>query len=63
MREALYLFDSICNNKWFATTAVILLMNKVDLLREKILASPLQDYFPDYTGSCVPPRRMRTCIV
>ena len=50
MREALFLFDSICNSKWFTRTAVILLMNKIDLLREKILVSPLEDYFPEYTG-------------
>jgi len=50
MQEALYLFDSICNNKYFSRTAVILLMNKIDLLKEKILVSPLENYFPEYNG-------------
>ena len=51
MREALYLFDSICNSKWFANTAVILLMNKIDLLSDKILVSPLEAYFAEYNGT------------
>ena len=50
MQEALYLFDSICNNKYFSRTAVILLMNKIDLLKEKILVSPLENNFPEYNG-------------
>ena len=50
MTEALTLFDSICNSKWFASTSIILFLNKVDLFKEKLSKSRLSDYFPDYKG-------------
>jgi hypothetical protein len=48
--EALTLFDSICNSRWFVKTSIILFLNKIDLFQEKLGHSPLQDYFPDFTG-------------
>lgn len=50
MQESLKLFDSICNNKWFLETAIILFLNKKDLFEEKIKRSPLTICFPEYTG-------------
>ncbi|KAJ7627402.1 heterotrimeric G protein alpha subunit B [Roridomyces roridus] len=50
MQEALTLFDSICNSRWFVKTSIILFLNKIDLLAEKLPRSPLGDYFPDFTG-------------
>lgn len=50
MQEALTLFDSICNSKWFVKTSIILFLNKIDIFKEKILTSPLEKYFPDYKG-------------
>jgi guanine nucleotide-binding protein G(i) subunit alpha len=50
MQEALTLFDSICNSKWFTSTSMILFLNKIDLFKEKLTKAPLKDYFPDYTG-------------
>ncbi|GAA5966567.1 hypothetical protein JCM8115_006870 [Rhodotorula mucilaginosa] len=50
MQEALVLFDSICNSRWFVRTSIILFLNKIDLFREKLPRSPIADYFPDYTG-------------
>lgn len=50
MTEAITLFDSICNSKWFILTSIILFLNKVDLFKDKILRSPLEDHFPDYEG-------------
>ncbi|KAI6121804.1 G protein alpha-subunit [Pisolithus sp. B1] len=50
MQEALTLFDSICNSRWFVKTSIILFLNKIDLFAEKLPTSPLSDYFPDYTG-------------
>ncbi|KAL5507593.1 GPA1 [Sanghuangporus vaninii] len=50
MQEALTLFDSICNSRWFVKTSIILFLNKIDLFAEKLPHSPLGDYFPDYTG-------------
>ena len=51
MQESLKLFDSICNNKWFGDTSIILFLNKKDLFEEKILRSPLTICFPEYTGN------------
>uniref|UniRef100_A0A8C2DWD7 Guanine nucleotide binding protein (G protein), alpha inhibiting activity polypeptide a n=1 Tax=Cyprinus carpio TaxID=7962 RepID=A0A8C2DWD7_CYPCA len=51
MHESMKLFDSICNNKWFTDTSIILFLNKKDLFDEKIKRSPLTICFPEYTGS------------
>ena len=50
MHESLKLFDSICNNKWFTDTSIILFLNKKDIFEEKIKKSPLTICFPEYTG-------------
>jgi guanine nucleotide-binding protein subunit alpha len=50
MQESLKLFDSICNNKWFTDTSIILFLNKKDLFEEKIKKSPLTICFPEYGG-------------
>ena len=52
MQESLKLFDSICNNKWFGDTSIILFLNKKDLFEEKILRSPLTICFTEYAGIC-----------
>ncbi|KAG7244678.1 hypothetical protein INR49_029697, partial [Caranx melampygus] len=49
MHESMKLFDSICNNKWFTETSIILFLNKKDLFEEKITRSPLTICFPEYT--------------
>ena len=50
MQEALTLFDSICNSRWFVQTSIILFLNKIDLFKLKLEKSPLQKYFEEYTG-------------
>lgn len=50
MQEALTLFDSICNSRWFIKTSIILFLNKIDRFREKLPVSPMKNYFPDYEG-------------
>ncbi|KAK5112336.1 G protein alpha subunit [Meristemomyces frigidus] len=50
MMESLVLFDSVVNSRWFMRTSIILFLNKVDLFRAKLKKSPLQTYFPDYSG-------------
>eukprot|EP00116_Pleurobrachia_bachei_P005762 sb/3466024/ len=50
MHESMKLFDSICNNKWFTETSIILFLNKMDLFEVKITKSPLTRCFPEYTG-------------
>uniref|UniRef100_A0A1I8HWJ6 Guanine nucleotide-binding protein G(O) subunit alpha n=1 Tax=Macrostomum lignano TaxID=282301 RepID=A0A1I8HWJ6_9PLAT len=51
MQESLKLFDSICNNKWFVRTSIILFLNKKDLFAAKIVRSPINICFPEYTGN------------
>lgn len=50
MQEALTLFDSICNSRWFTKTSIILFMNKIDIFKDKIEVVPIERYFPDYQG-------------
>lgn len=51
MHESIMLFDSICNNKFFVDTSIILFLNKKDLFEIKIVKSPLNICFPEYTGT------------
>ena len=48
--ESLVFFNSMCKSKWFQQASIILLLNKVDLFREKLVSKPLRDYMPEYTG-------------
>ncbi|WAQ90030.1 hypothetical protein PtA15_12A15 [Puccinia triticina] len=48
MQEALNLFDSICNSRWFIKTSIILFLNKIDLFKQKVQYSPIQDFFPNF---------------
>lgn len=52
MQEALMLFESIANSKYFERSAMILFLNKIDLFREKLMSgqSSIKTHFPDYTG-------------
>ncbi|KAG7194112.1 guanine nucleotide-binding protein subunit alpha [Scheffersomyces spartinae] len=51
MHEAIVLFDSLCNSRWFANTPFVLFLNKIDLFEKKLAKSNLKDYFPEYTGT------------
>ncbi|EFP77948.1 guanine nucleotide-binding protein subunit alpha [Puccinia graminis f. sp. tritici] len=48
MQEALNLFDSICNSRWFIKTSIILFLNKIDLFKQKVRYSPIQNFFPNF---------------
>ncbi|XP_064822372.1 guanine nucleotide-binding protein G(t) subunit alpha-2-like [Oncorhynchus masou masou] len=50
MHESLHLFNSICNHRFFATTSIVLFLNKKDLFEEKIKKVHLSICFPDYDG-------------
>lgn len=50
MHEAIMLFDSLCNSKWFINVPFILFLNKVDIFEQKVKMSSIKQYFPDYTG-------------
>lgn len=52
MQEALMLFESISNSRWFTKTALILFLNKMDLFKTKLETSPISQYFPDCEGDC-----------
>ena len=48
------LFDSICNSRWFAQTAMILFLNKQDVFTARVPVSSITSHFPDYEGTRVP---------
>lgn len=50
MNEAIRLFKSLVNGEQFKNGPIILLLNKIDLFREKLLKSPISTYFPGYKG-------------
>ncbi|KAI9301400.1 heterotrimeric G-protein alpha subunit (G-alpha, GPA2) [Cunninghamella echinulata] len=50
MHEALMLFNTICNSRWFKKTSMILLLNKIDIFQKKIATKPISTHFGDYTG-------------
>lgn len=56
MHESLHLFNSICNHRYFATTSIVLFLNKKDVFSEKIKKAHLSICFPDYDGETPPSR-------
>jgi GTPase SAR1 family protein len=51
VQESLNLFEEICNNQWFKNTAIILFLNKRDLLEIKIANNvQVDEFFPDFPG-------------
>jgi len=52
MIEAIDLFKSVCNNRAFSDTSIMLFLNKKDLFADKILYSNIADQkpFADYAG-------------
>ncbi|XP_062843200.1 guanine nucleotide-binding protein G(t) subunit alpha-2-like [Trichomycterus rosablanca] len=51
LHESLYLFNSICNHKFFNSTSIVLFLNKTDLFQDKIAKVPLTACFPNYKGA------------
>jgi guanine nucleotide-binding protein G(i) subunit alpha len=51
MQESLVLFESVINSRWFLRTSVILFLNKIDVFKMKLAKTPLEKYFPEYTGA------------
>eukprot|EP01102_Stenamoeba_stenopodia_P016290 TRINITY_DN5673_c0_g4_i1.p1 TRINITY_DN5673_c0_g4~~TRINITY_DN5673_c0_g4_i1.p1 ORF type:complete len:446 (-),score=88.66 TRINITY_DN5673_c0_g4_i1:206-1543(-) len=50
LQETLNHFGYLCDCRWFENSAIVLLLNKTDLLREKIAKTDLRVCFPDYEG-------------
>lgn len=48
--ESLTVFADLVNNNWFKETAIILFLNKKDLLVEKLQRVRFADHHPDYQG-------------
>ncbi|OJA08507.1 hypothetical protein AZE42_09198 [Rhizopogon vesiculosus] len=48
--QSLILFESVINSRWFLRTSFILLLNKIDVFKNKLSKSPMENYFPEYTG-------------
>lgn len=50
LQEAIMLFDEVVNSIWFSRTPIILFLNKVDLLQDRLPLYKLSECFPSYTG-------------
>jgi len=50
MMDTLDMFEEICILEETAKKPIILLLNKIDLLKEKIARKNLNSFFPEYTG-------------
>jgi len=50
MIDSIELFNEICNLRWFASTAMILFLNKQDEFAKRIQLRPLTVCFPEYDG-------------
>jgi GTPase SAR1 family protein len=50
MLDSLNVFENLCKTPFFKTSNILLFLNKVDLLAEKIQRVDLSTCFPDYTG-------------
>jgi len=51
MWESLLLFEEVVNSAHFQNKTFILFLNKLDLFEEKYPKVPLQECFPEYTGT------------
>ncbi|KAG4087164.1 trimeric G-protein alpha o subunit [Neocallimastix lanati (nom. inval.)] len=50
INDALSLFQTIIQLPQFTDTSLMLFLSKTDLFKKKIKVSPIENYFPDYTG-------------
>merc|ERR1711915_491749 len=53
MQESRTIFDTIVNNRIFERISVILFLNKMDLLKEKVQHSDISQYFPEFRDSAL----------
>ncbi|KAK2836613.1 hypothetical protein Q7C36_014482 [Tachysurus vachellii] len=53
--ESMNIFETIVNNKLFSNVSIILFLNKMDLLMEKVAKVSISKHFPDFRGD---PRRL-----
>ena len=48
--ESMNIFETIVNNKLFFNVSIILFLNKMDLLMEKVKTVSIKKHFPDFKG-------------
>ena len=53
MQESLKLFEFVCKSRWFQNVAVIIFLNKTDLLHDKLQKqnSDIKNYYPQFKGN------------
>uniref|UniRef100_A0AC35GX23 Uncharacterized protein n=1 Tax=Panagrolaimus sp. PS1159 TaxID=55785 RepID=A0AC35GX23_9BILA len=51
LMDSLELLEQICNEPKFQNTPIFIFLNETDVLKEKLLTFPLENYFSDYTGT------------
>lgn len=61
--ESLSLFDTIVNNRCFANVALILFLNKTDLLSEKLAKSDFKKFFKEFSGDRLSVRDVHAFMV
>ncbi|CAG8707752.1 24661_t:CDS:2 [Gigaspora margarita] len=50
MVDSIQLFEEICNNPLMINTHIILFLNKIDILKQKLEYVSVKDYFSEYQG-------------
>ncbi|CAH1762088.1 9579_t:CDS:2 [Entrophospora sp. SA101] len=50
IRDSITLFKKTCNNDLFTKTGIILFLNKIDILKQKLAISQVKKHFPGYKG-------------
>ena len=50
IEEAQILFESVSNSRWFSNSSILLFLNKIDLLEDKLKTDRVENFFPDYRG-------------
>ncbi len=59
MADSIVLFEQIANNKQLKNSKMIIFMNKKDLYEKKVKRVNIKDYFPEYDGIFLLPRKRR----
>lgn len=50
LQDSLNLFDKVCNSYFMKEADLFLILNKVDILKDKLRNSPLNEFFAEYEG-------------
>lgn len=50
LAESLWLFNTIISQRYYSSSTIILLFNKMDLLTEKVQTADIRKHFPEFQG-------------